>query len=248
LCLHAGGSVNTNDLSIDPLTIIRSQEGDDTGNIERLANTIVWRPSGSILIDLIVAQLLTTGNVLLADGVIHISLNTTRGNAVDSNLLITAIDSHAASKGLDGTLGARIDSVLWNTLGLTSDGSHENDTTTNLEVLVSLTSDEELSPSVDGEDAVEFLLCDIFKMTERDDTRVGGDDVELAKVFLGFLEELNGLGDVGNVGLDGNSLASHTADLVAHLLGGSRAVGIVDNNIGTTAGELKSHFFSDTTA
>jgi hypothetical protein len=89
--LHAGGSVNANDLSIDPLTVGGCQKANDTGNIEWLSNTALRRPSSGVLVDLVVAHLLTTWNVLLANGVVHVGLDTTWSNAVDSDLLVTAV-------------------------------------------------------------------------------------------------------------------------------------------------------------
>jgi hypothetical protein len=72
--------------------------------------------------------------------------------------------------------------------------------------------------------------------------------VKLAKVLLGLLKELDGLVDVGHVGLDGNRLAAHLANLFAHGLGSSRAVGVVDDNVGATTSKLKSHFLANATA
>jgi hypothetical protein len=138
--------------------------------------------------------------------------------------------------------------MLWNTLGLASDGSHEDDATANLEVLVSFTSDEELSTGVDIEHAIKLLLGNVLEVSKGHDTRVGGDDVDLSKMLLGLLEELHGLGHVGNVGLDGNRLATHFANLFAHFLGSGRTVGVVYDNVSTTAGELKSHLLADATA
>lgn len=38
--LHAGGAINTDDLAIDPLAVLRGEEADDTGNVDREANTV----------------------------------------------------------------------------------------------------------------------------------------------------------------------------------------------------------------
>jgi hypothetical protein len=157
-------------------------------------------------------------------------------------------DGHAAGEGLNGTLGTRVDSVLGDTLGLTSDGTHEDHTATNLEVLVGLTGNEELSTGVDVEDTVELLGCDILDVAESDDTGVGDGNVNLAKVLLGLLEELDGLLDVGDVGLDGNGVGTEVLDLLDDLLGGVGGVGVVDDDLGATACELESHLTTHTTA
>jgi hypothetical protein len=89
--LHASSTVNANDLSIDPVTVLGGKEADNAGNVYWLTNTVVRRPSACVLIDLVVAELVAIGNVLAADGVVHVSLDATGGNAVDGDLLLTSI-------------------------------------------------------------------------------------------------------------------------------------------------------------
>jgi hypothetical protein len=157
-------------------------------------------------------------------------------------------DSHAAGEGLNGTLGAGVDGVLWNTLGLASDGAHQDDAAANLEMPVGFPCNEELSSCVDVEDAVELLWGDILHVAEGDNTGVGADNVELGECLLCLLEHLDGLVDVGDVGLDGDGLAAELLDFLDNQVGSLSAVGVVDNDIGTTAGKLNSHGFSNTTA
>jgi hypothetical protein len=239
--------VNANDLSVDPLAVLGGEEANNTGNVDGLANTVVWRPCSGVNINLVVAHLLSSWNVLLANSVVHVGLDSTWGNAVDSDLLVTSINGHAAGKGLNSTLGARVDGVLWNTLGLASDGAHQDDTAADLEVPVCFPSNEELSPGVNVENAVELLWCDILHVAEGNNAGVGADNVELAEVGLGLLEHLDGLVDIGDVGLDGNGLAAHLYDFINDRLSSLRAVGVVDNNICSTLGKLESHRLSDTT-
>lgn len=47
--LHASSAVNANDLAIDPLAVLRSEEADDAGDVDRLADTLHWRPSFGVL-------------------------------------------------------------------------------------------------------------------------------------------------------------------------------------------------------
>jgi hypothetical protein len=91
LFLHHGVTVNANDLAVDPAAVLGGKEGNDAGNIEGLANAVERRPGGGVLVDLIVAELVTIGNVLLANCVVHVGLDATRSNAVDSDLLVTAV-------------------------------------------------------------------------------------------------------------------------------------------------------------
>jgi hypothetical protein len=89
--LHAGSAVNADDLSVDPVTILRGKEADNAGNVDGLTDTVVGGPCAGVLIDLVVAELVTSGNVLTADSVVHVGLDATRGDTVDGNLLLTSI-------------------------------------------------------------------------------------------------------------------------------------------------------------
>jgi hypothetical protein len=89
--LHASSTVNTNDLAVDPVTVFRGKEGDHAGDVYWLANTVDRRPCLGVLVDLVVGELVTTGDVLAADSVVHVGLDATGGNAVDSDLLLTSI-------------------------------------------------------------------------------------------------------------------------------------------------------------
>jgi hypothetical protein len=89
--LHASSTVNADDLSVDPVTILGGKEADDAGDVYWLANTVVRGPCLGVLIDLVVAELVTTGDVLAADGMVHVGLDTTGSHAVDSDLLLASI-------------------------------------------------------------------------------------------------------------------------------------------------------------
>lgn len=65
--LHAGGTVDAEDLSVDPLAILGSQEADDTGNIDRETDTVHGGPAGGVLIDTFIVELSATGDVLAAN-------------------------------------------------------------------------------------------------------------------------------------------------------------------------------------
>ena len=137
---------------------------------------------------------------------------------------------------------ARIDSVLGDAFRLSGDGTHENDPATHLEVLVRLAGDEELAAGVDLEDAVELLLRDVLEVAEGDDTRVRDDDVELTEVRDRLVHQHDRVGDIGDVGLDGDGFARavvHLAELLADDLGRLSAVGVVDDHLGAAAGELE---------
>lgn len=199
------------------------------------------------LINSIVIKLRATRNVLSADSVVHIRPNTTGSNSIDSDLLVTKVDGHASHKRLDGTLGARVNSVSGHTLGLAGDGSHKDQTATNLEVVVGLPSDKELATSVDVEDTVKLLGGDVLDVAKGDDTTVGADNVQVAPDLLGFGKHLDDLVNIGDVSLDGYGVGTTLLDGLHDLLGGLGAVGVVHNDFGTTTSQLEGHLTTDTT-
>lgn len=138
--------------------------------------------------------------------------------------------------------------MLGDTLGLASDGAHHDEAATDLEVLVGLAGDEELAAGVDGEDAVKLLGGDVLDVAERDDARVGADNVELAPDLDGLVKELDDLVHVRHVGLDGGGVGARLLDGVDDLLGRLGAVGVVDNDLGAATTQLQGHFPADTTA
>jgi len=89
--LHASSAVNANDLSVDPVTVLGSKEANDAGNVYWLTNTVVRGPCAGVLVDLVVAELVTIGNVLAADGVVHVGLDATGCNTVDGDPLLAGI-------------------------------------------------------------------------------------------------------------------------------------------------------------
>jgi hypothetical protein len=89
--LHAGSTVNADDLSVDPFTVLGREEADDTGNVDGETDTAEGRPGGGVLVDLVVGEVDTVGNVLAADGVVHVGADTAGGDDVDSDLLVTEV-------------------------------------------------------------------------------------------------------------------------------------------------------------
>ena len=140
--------------------------------------------------------------------------------------------------------------MLGHTLGLTGDGAHEDDPATDFHPLVCLLGDEELATGVDVEDAVELFWLYVGEVTERDDTRVGAADVELAKVGNNIVHKLDGLLDLADVGLEGVRIraVAQSLDLLDDLLGTLDGVGIVDCDLSATLGQLNGHRLANTTA
>lgn len=107
ILLHASSSINTQHLSVNPLTVLASKEADNTSNINWKADTVKWGPGSSVLlrvssclekwkfrsylVDLLIVQVSTVWNIFSADFVVHVGLDSTWSNAVDSDLLVTHI-------------------------------------------------------------------------------------------------------------------------------------------------------------
>jgi hypothetical protein len=108
LFLHASRAINTKNLSIDPFTILASKETDNPRNIDWQTDTVQRTPccgilsslsaiedhlieNFSYLVNFSIVQVRTIRNVLSADLVVHISPDSTRRNAVHSNLLVPKV-------------------------------------------------------------------------------------------------------------------------------------------------------------
>ncbi len=115
-------------------------------------------------------------------------------------------------------------------------------------MLVGLASDEELATGVDAENTVEFLLGDVLEMAEGHNAGVRADNVQLAVVLDRLVEHLDRLLDIANIGLDGVSVTAARLDVLHKLLSRLGGVGVVDDDFGTTAGQLSRHGGTDTPA
>ena len=84
-------TIDSDDLSVDPFTVLGREEADDTGNVDGETDTAERRPGGSVLVDLVIVEVDTVGDVLAADGVVHVGADTTGGDDVDGDLLVTEV-------------------------------------------------------------------------------------------------------------------------------------------------------------
>merc|ERR1712093_330981 len=176
----------------------------DMGDKQITVNCI----AAGVLVDLIIVELLSSWDVLPADLVVHIRIDSTWSDAVDCDLLVTHVNCHTSDKCLNGTLASRVKSVLWDALCLTSNASHHDQPTTNRQVLVSLPRNEELTSGVDVHYAVILLLSNILNVTKGNNTGVRADDVELAEVSNGLCKQGDDVLDYGDVCLNGDSFAA----------------------------------------
>lgn len=107
ILLHTSSSINPDNLSVNPFAVLAGKEAYNTGNINWETDSVKRTPSCSVLkesveeepgqechsylVNLIISQVLAVRNVLSADLVVHIGLDSTWGNAVYSDLLVTHI-------------------------------------------------------------------------------------------------------------------------------------------------------------
>ncbi len=97
--LHAGGAVDADDFAVDPLAVLAGQESGDAGDVDGHTHTVHGGPGGGVLVDLFVGQVLAVGDVLLADGVVHVGLDAAGGDGVDGDLLVAKVCEESAGEG-----------------------------------------------------------------------------------------------------------------------------------------------------
>jgi hypothetical protein len=151
----------------------------------------------------------------------HVTLDATRGDTVDSDTARAKVSGESLDHANDSHLGSVVKSVVADTKKASSNGRHEDQASVVLEVLPRGLADEELCAGVEVEDVVVLLLGDLLGLVPALGAGVAHDNVDLAEVLLGLL---------------------------AHLVGGFLAVGVVDYDAGATATELNGAATTDTTA
>lgn len=138
--------------------------------------------------------------------------------------------------------------MIFHTFGGSADAAEHDQAPSNSQMLVCLLSHKQLTACIDHEDAVEFLGRDLGDVTEALNARVGNDDVEMAVVLHGFLEEVDDFGGLGNVRFEGDGFGALGFDLGDDFLGGGSAFGVVDDEGGTAFGELDGVLAAHATA
>jgi hypothetical protein len=180
----------------------------------------------------------------------HVTLDATRGNTVDGDTARAKVGSESLDHTNDSHLGSVVKSVVADAKEASGDGRHEDQASVVLEVLPRSLADEELCASIEVEDVVVLLLGDLLGLVPALGAGVAHDNVDLAEVLLGLLEQTLDLGGLADVGLDGNGFGAGAGllDQLAHLVGGFLAVGVVDNDAGAAATKLNGAATTDTTA
>lgn len=175
-------------LTIHPSPIFTSQEGNDPRYIAQIARSPQRRHGPNSLINFLISQTLPSRNILPSGISIHIRLDSSRGNSVHSDLLLSEILRKASCESLDCCFTACIDSMSRNRPRLCADRAHKDESATRSDVFIRLLRDEELPPRVDSKHLVKLLRGDICKIPEMFDAGVGQDDVDVAEVGFGLFE------------------------------------------------------------
>lgn len=180
----------------------------------------------------------------------HVALDATGSDTVDGDTATAEVSGESLDHADDGHLGSVVESVVADAEKTGSNRRHENETSVVLEVLPRGLADEELGAGVEVEDVVVLLLGDLLGLVPALGAGVAHDDVDLAEVLLGLLEQALDFGGLADVGLDGDGFGAGAGllDELDDLVGRLFAVGVVDDDAGATAAELNGAATTDTTA
>lgn len=249
--LLRGATGDSEDLAVDPAAVAAGEESHHASDIFGHGATTQRAVLSHEVLNLLSRPLgRSSRDVVPSVGGEHIGLDTTGSDTVDGDTTLTKVGSEGLDHTNDGHLGGVVKGVVANTEKTSGDGGHEDQTTVVLEVLPGSLANEELGTGVQVEDVVVLLLGDFLGLVPALSTTIRHDNVNLAKVLLGLLEQALNLGDLADISLDGDGLGSAAGglDLSNDLIGGGLAALVVDDNAGTTSSELDGTTTTDTTA
>ena len=119
---------------------------------------------------------------------VHVGLDASRGNGVDGDVLGASIDGKATGEGLNGGLGACVESVVGDAGHGRCNGGSQDDAAIICKVAQSVLGDEELAARIQAEDLVVDLFGDVDFLAESFHARIRDDDVKATEVADGFAE------------------------------------------------------------
>ena len=185
------------------------------------------------------------GDILPRDLGEHVALDPARRNRIHRDAPLAEILGEALGDAVDGRLAAGIERVVADWDEPRGDGRHEDQAAALLAVFVGVLADEELRPEVEPEDEIEPLLRHVLDLVETLHPAVRADDVDLAEVGFGLVEEAGDFGDLGDVGLDGVRGGAGGFDLRDDGLRAGEAFDVVDDDGGAAAAELEGDAGAD---
>jgi len=180
----------------------------------------------------------------------HVGLDSTRRDTVDGDTTLAKVSSKGLDHANDGHLGSVVEDVVPDTEETGGNRGHEDEAAVVLEMLPRGLADEELGASVEVEDVVVLLLCDLLGLVPGLGAAVAHDNVDLAKVLLGVLEEPLDLGGLADIGLDADGLGTAAAglDLLDDLVCRGLAALVVDDDAAATLAEFNGTSTTNTAA
>lgn len=103
--LHARTTINAQDLAVDPPAVLRGEETDDARNVDGKTDAVGRGPAGGVLesqqessggrgtylVNFVVLEGVAAGDILPADGVVHVRLDAAGGNGVDGDFLVAKV-------------------------------------------------------------------------------------------------------------------------------------------------------------
>lgn len=237
----------TGGLTVDPFALVADEAVDGLANVLGGADAVEGAEFGEAGLDgVYVHALVAAGDVVPRVGVEHVGLDTAGSDGVAGYVLLAAVNGEGAGEALDGGLGAGVQGVVGDAGHLGGDGRGQDDAAAAAAVLEGVLGDEELAAAVEVEDLVEELGGDLGLLAPDLHARVGDDNVDVAKVLNGALEERRHLGGDGDVSLHGDRLGAHLLQGRNHLLGGRGALGVVDHDGSAALTQLHGNTPADT--
>lgn len=117
---HISTARNLPGLSSQPLRVRTSNQRSNTSNILYLSRSSKRRPFTQSLVDLLRAHFVTARYVLGRHLSVHISLDASSGNAIDSDIAGSKIHSKTLRHTLHSCFGGSVDGMTRNALVITS--------------------------------------------------------------------------------------------------------------------------------
>ena len=179
----------------------------------------------------------------------HIALDTTWRDAIDGDTTSAKVGGKSLDHSDDGHLASIVQGMVLDAQQARGDAGHENDAAAFLQVPERRLADEKLRARVQVENVVVLLFCHLLGLVPTLGAAVGHDDVEMAEVGLGFLEQPVDLADLGHVRLDARSAGSvpERFDDSTHFVRGGLAVCVVDHDGSAPLSEFDGTAAADAT-
>ena len=180
----------------------------------------------------------------------HIALDTAWSHAVDCDTAFSKVGRERLDESNDRHLRPIVQRMIFNPQQSRSNRRHKDNSAVVLDVLIRRLSDEKLRPRIQVENMIVLLLGNLLRLVPRLCARVRHDNIDLVKRLLGFCEKALDLGELGDVGADGDGLGAvvEALDDLDDFLGGAFARDVVYDDGGAALAELDGAPAADASA